>query len=245
MARPRRPQGAGVRERTAPARRHHDDGGAADAAQLEPLLEAGLSDLGLALEPGQRSALVAFVQLLGQWNRVHSLTAVRDTRAMVGRHLLDSLAIVPYVRGPRVLDLGSGAGLPGIPLAIALPDLQFVLLDAAIRKTRFLRHAVAVLRLANVSVAHSRVEQYRPPANFDTLVARAVASSRGMLEAARHLIAPGGRLLAMKGRYPTEELSDLPAWSRAQDVVSYKVPGEPGERHLVVLRPREDESTEP
>jgi len=123
---------------------------------------------------------------------------------MVGRHLLDSLALASRLAGPRVLDVGSGPGLPGIPLAIARPDLQFVLLDAASRKTRFLVQATGVLGLENASVVRSRVQQYRPPVKFDTLVARAVASSRDMLDACRHLIAPGGRLLAMKGRYPAE-----------------------------------------
>lgn len=207
---------------------------------MSELLEGGLAALGLDLEPDRQARLIAFVELLARWNRVYSLTAVREPPAMVGRHLLDSLALVPHVAGPRVLDVGSGAGLPGIPLAIALPELQFVLLDAASRKTRFLVQAVGVLGLDNVAVVRSRIQQYRPPVKFDTLVARAVASSRDLLEASRHLIAPGGRLLAMKGRYPAEELSDLPAWSGVDEVVSYSVPGETGERHLLVLRPHED-----
>lgn len=200
-------------------------------------LAAGLAALPLALDARATQQLLAYLQLLGKWNTAFNLTAIRDPEEMVTRHLLDSLAILPWVQGPRVLDVGSGAGLPGIPLAIARPDLAFTLLDANAKKTRFITQAVGELGLKNVEVVQNRAENYRPSATFDTLVSRAFASIADMLAATRHLCAPHGRFLAMKGVYPEEELAAVPA-EMAIETVALRVPGLAAARHLVILTPR-------
>jgi len=137
------------------------------ATTLLSSLQDGVHALGLALAPAAQEKLIAYIELLAKWNQAYNLTAVRDPEQMIARHLLDSLAILPWVRGPRVLDIGSGAGLPGIPLALARPELQFVLLDSNAKKTRFITQALAELGLENVEVVHSRVEKYQPAVPFD------------------------------------------------------------------------------
>lgn len=184
-----------------------------------------------------RERLLAYLQLLAKWNSAYNLTAVRDPAEMVTRHLLDSLAIAPYLRGPRVLDIGTGPGLPGIPLAVLRSDLQFTLLDANAKKTRFVVQAVGELALKNVEVVQTRVENYRPAQKFDTLMSRAFASIADMLAGARHLCAPGGRFLAMKGVSPEEELQALPAGYDIE-VLALAVPGLDAARHVVIVTPR-------
>lgn len=200
-------------------------------------LAEGLAALPLALDTRATHRLLDYLQLLAKWNTAFNLTAIRDPEEMVTRHLLDSLAILPWLQGPRVLDVGSGAGLPGIPLAIARPDLAFTLLDANAKKTRFITQAVGELGLKNVEVVQNRAENYRPSATFDTLVSRAFASIADMLAATRHLCAPHGRFLAMKGVYPEEELAAVPA-EMATETVALRVPGLAAARHLVILTPR-------
>ena len=204
---------------------------------LEQRLHQGITDLGLALAAPVETKLLQYLQLLAKWNQVYNLTAVRDPAAMVTRHLLDSLAVAPHVRGPRVLDIGTGPGLPGIPLALARPELAFTLLDANAKKTRFVTQAAGELGLANVEVVQSRVENYRPAQKFDTLVSRAFSNIADMLANARHLCAPSGRFLAMKGTYPEEELAAVAA-EYATEVVALTVPGLDAERHVVILTPR-------
>jgi len=177
------------------------------------------------------------VHLLVKWNAAYTLTAVRDPGEMVTRHLLDSLAVAPHLHGRRVLDIGTGPGLPGIPLAIARPALSFTLLDANAKKTRFVTQVVGELALNNVEVVQARVENYRPAEKFDTLVSRAFASIADMLDGARHLCAPEGRFLAMKGTYPEEELAAIPH-GFASEVLALQVPGLAAQRHLVILRPQ-------
>ena len=210
-------------------------------------LAAGVVELGLRLPPLAEEHLLAFLAELRRWNRAYNLVAEAPVLDWVRRHLLDSLSIAAALRavaaeaghgaapsaGPfRVLDLGSGAGLPGIPLAVALPELRFVLLDGNGKKARFCRHAVTALGLPNVEVAEERAEHYAPPAPFDAAVVRAV----GSLARIRALLRPRcrGPILAMKGRYPTRELEAL----RGVPVttVRLRVPGIDAERHLVVLR---------
>lgn len=186
---------------------------------------------------GQARAL-AYLALLQKWNRVYNLTGVRDAREMVTRHLLDSFAITPFVAGPRVLDIGTGAGLPGIPLALALPDMEFVLLDSSSKKVQFVRHAVTELALDNVTVVCQRVQQYAPALRFDTVVTRALASTKEVLTMARPLCAPGGRILLMKGAFPTEELAEMPGGYNIVQVVRLRVPGLRARRHLVHIEPR-------
>lgn len=201
---------------------------------LDRPLEQGLQQLGTPLAAEQRRLLLAYLRLLEKWNSAYNLTAVRNPADMVTRHLLDSLAILPHLHGRRVLDIGTGAGLPGIPLAIARPALAFTLLDANAKKTRFVTQAVGELHLINVEVRQARAEQYHPAQNFDTLVSRAFASIADMLAAARHLCAPGGRFLAMKGTYPENELAAVPA-GYSVEVLALAVPGLSAERHVVIL----------
>jgi 16S rRNA (guanine527-N7)-methyltransferase len=207
------------------------------ASTLQIALQEGLHALGLALVPDVQEKLIAYIELLAKWNQAYNLTAVRDRQQMIARHLLDSLAILPLVHGPRVLDIGSGAGLPGIPLAMARPDISFVLLDSNAKKTRFLVQAVAELGLKNVEVIQERAEKYRPAVKFDTLIARAFAGIADMLSVSAPLCAPGGRWLAMKGVYPQEELSAIPP-GYTIETQQLQVPGLDAARHVVIITPQ-------
>ncbi len=204
---------------------------------LDNTLARGLEQMGLALAPPARARLLQFLQLLEKWNATYNLTAVREIEQMVPRHLLDSLAVLPFVRGPRVLDVGTGAGLPGIPLAIALPDFQFVLLDSNAKKLRFVTQAVHELGLTNVEVVQHAVEKYAPQAKFDTVIARALAAIPDMLQSSGHLCGPGGIVLAMKGVFPQEEIAGVAAGFRVREVQALTVPGLDAARHVVVLEP--------
>ena len=174
--------------------------------------------------------------MLERWNRKVNLTAVRDRDAMVTVHILDSLAARPLLHGTTVLDIGTGAGFPGLPLAIVEPDRRFVLLDSINKKIQFVQHAAAVLGLANVEAVKARAEDYAPGYRFDTVIARAVASLPQLLELAGHHVGEGGVFIALKGRYPSEELRQIPAgWDYTIEELS--VPGlDAGSRHAVLLR---------
>lgn len=209
------------------------------AAEFAQVLARGVEALKLSLSGEQQADLLAFIVLIQKWNRVYNLTAITGLREMVVRHLLDSLAMAPHLHGPRVLDVGTGAGLPGIPLAIARSDLDFALLDRTAKKTRFVTQAVAELRLTNVRVVTRRVEQYHPVELYDTVISRAFSSLTEFALTAGPLLAPHGLLLAMKGRYPAEELAALPPGYCAEKAVRIDVPGLDEERHAVYLR-RED-----
>jgi 16S rRNA (guanine527-N7)-methyltransferase len=202
--------------------------------QLLDTLRQGVDALGVALPAGAAAQLIAYLRLLAKWNRAYNLTAVADVDEMVPRHLLDSLAVAPYVQGPRVLDIGTGAGLPGIPLACARPHDAFTLLDSNAKKTRFLTQAVAELALTNVTVVNTRVEQFHPSEQFVTLLARAWAPIPDMLDRCRHLLISGNRLLALKGTYPKDELGAL-SGPYAWEVQRLTVPGLSAERHLVII----------
>jgi 16S rRNA (guanine527-N7)-methyltransferase len=205
-----------------------------DDPLLAPLA-AGTRELGMELDDASARAAVAYLRELERWNRAYNLTAIRDAEGMLVRHLLDSLAVLPFVRGPRVLDAGTGPGLPGIPLALAAPALELTLLDSGAKKVRFLRHVVAALGLKNVEVVHARLEDYPAGAGFDTVVARALAPLPRLLELLGPLCAPGGRILAMKGRRPDDELQKLPREWEAT-VSRLAVPGLEAQRHAVVLQ---------
>lgn len=203
-------------------------------SELRAKLDAGLAKLGLELPEAVREGLVAYVQMLARWNKAYNLTAIRDPREMVTRHLLDSLAVVPHFHARRAIDVGTGGGLPGIPLALVFPERQFVLLDANSKKTRFLVQARAELGLANVTVVHGRVEDYRPEQPFDAVITRAFASVADILTSSRHLLAPGGEFLAMKGLVPADELASLPPGFHLEEVIALTVPGlEQEQRHLL------------
>jgi 16S rRNA (guanine527-N7)-methyltransferase len=191
--------------------------------------------LGLALADTQVATLERYLDLLEKWNRVYNLTAIRERSRMVTHHLLDSLAVLPHVRGPRVLDVGSGAGLPGIPLAVASPALHVTLLESNHKKSAFLTQAVAELQLANVQVVTERVESWQPEARFDTIVSRAFAELGEFATLAGRLLAPQGVLAAMKGVHPFEEIERLPQGYRVRQVVRLRVPGLDAERHLVLM----------
>jgi 16S rRNA (guanine527-N7)-methyltransferase len=207
---------------------------------LTEQLTQGLAALGLPLDGAVQTKLLAYLDLLGKWNRTYNLTAVRDPAQMVTRHLLDSLAVAPYVHGPRVLDIGTGAGLPGIPLALALPDLHFTLLDSNAKKTRFIRHATATLAIENIEVIQARVEQFRPRWKFDTLISRAFSDIPAMLDASRHLCGEQGQFLAMKGAIPEAELARIPDEFTVMAVQALAVPGLDAQRHLIIITPRCD-----
>jgi 16S rRNA (guanine527-N7)-methyltransferase len=198
-------------------------------------LALGIAALGVALSGAQRARLEQYLLLLEKWNRVYNLTAIRDRERMITHHLLDSLAILPHVRGPRVLDVGSGAGLPGIPLAVASPALQVTLLDSNHKKAAFMRQAIGELGLANASVVAERVESWRTEARFDMIVSRAFAELGEFVASCARLLAPGGILAAMKGVHPHEEIERLPAGFCVERVIRLEVPGLDGERHLVVV----------
>lgn len=204
-------------------------------SDLHGLLRRGLAELALGLSVEAQQKLLDYVSLLAKWNRVYNLTAIRDPADMVVKHLLDSLAVAPYLHGENIVDVGSGPGLPGIPLAVANPTLRFTLIDSATKKTRFMTQAVAELGLANVEVIHTRVEEYRPATPFNTVLSRAFASLHDMLNGTAHLCAEGGAFLAMKGAYPEAELREVPPGFHVSDVIRLQVPLLDGERHLLIV----------
>jgi len=203
---------------------------------LARILRDGLDQLpGASLDGDQLDALRSYLDLLQRWNRTYNLTAIRHPAEMVGRHLLDSLAVLPWVEETPLLDAGAGAGLPGIPLAIARPRLAVTLLDSAGKKVRFMNHVCRELGLGNVRVVQARLESWQPEQVFGQVISRAFASLADFASAARHLAAASLRLLAMKGRYPETELAELPAWVRVAAVEKLVVPGLQEERHLVIM----------
>lgn len=215
-------------------------------ALLQQRLDAGLEGLfptlshdmrpACELDQGQRDLLIDYIGLLARWNRAFNLTAVRDPLDMVSRHLLDSLAVLPWLCDGPVLDAGTGAGLPGIPLAVARPDLEFTLLDSNGKKTRFVRQVVSELGLKHVNVVQARLESYRPARKFATIVARALAPVRELHLTSRHLCRQGGRLLALKGRAPLEEIAALDVDAALIAVHALSVPFLDGERNLIEIR---------
>jgi 16S rRNA (guanine527-N7)-methyltransferase len=208
-----------------------------DADDLAALLERGLVRLGAGLDAAARDRLVRYVLLLSRWNRAYNLTAVRDPARMVTRHLLDSLAILPWVTADRLIDVGTGPGLPGLPLAIARPACRVCLLDANGKKVRFLRQAVVELGLDNAEPVQARVESYRPALPFDLVTSRAFAALPEMIAHTRHLLAPEGRWLAMKGPSLGAEVASLPPDVRCA-VETLEVPGDSTPRQLVILSRR-------
>lgn len=201
---------------------------------LRKKLDAGLAKLGLDLPEAVRDQLIAYVELLAKWNKAYNLTAVRDPAEMVTRHLLDSLAVVPHFHGQRTIDVGTGGGLPGIPLALVFPERQFVLLDSNSKKTRFLIQAKATLGLENVTVVHERVEAFHDDDGFDCIITRAFAPVADILTGSRHLLTPQGEFLAMKGAVPEQELAAMPQGYCLVEVIPLRVPGlEQEQRHLL------------
>jgi 16S rRNA (guanine527-N7)-methyltransferase len=179
--------------------------------------------------------LLDYLALLQKWNRIYNLTAVREPAKMVSHHLLDALAVVPQVAAASVLDVGSGAGVPGIPLAIALPRIHVTLLDASQKKTAFLRQAKLELQLANVAVECARAEDWRPGRTFEFVISRAFSELAAFVAVAGRHVAQGGRLAAMKGAYPREEIARLPAGWRLERALPIAVPGLRAQRHVLLI----------
>ena len=200
----------------------------------EEQLTRGLAALGLDLPPAAQEKLLAFAALLGKWNKVYNLTALRDAEQVISHHLLDSLAVLPHLgKAKRLADIGSGGGLPGIPLAIARPDLQVALVESNQKKSAFEQQAKIELGLANVSVHCERVEAWQPEEKCDVVVSRAFSDLAEFVRLSGHLLAEGGVLLAMKGVHPYEEIAQLPAGWRVAEAIPLQVPGVEGARHLV------------
>lgn len=200
-------------------------------------LAQGLAALGLELPAEAPVRLAAYVELLEKWNRTYNLTGIREPREVLTRHLLDCLAVVPHVAARTLLDVGSGAGLPGIPLALALPQSRVTLLESAQKKAAFLRQARIELDLANVSVVCDRVEAWQPAERFDLIISRAFSDLPEYVGRVGRLCRRDGTIVAMKGAYPHDELARLPPGYSLDRVVALAVPGLGAERHLVVVRP--------
>ncbi len=203
---------------------------------LEEQIARGLVAMDIAVSPAQRGRLAAHLELIAKWNRVHNLTAIRDTSQMVTLHLLDSLSILPQLEGAGTFpDVGPGPGFPGIPIAVVRDDASITLVESSHKKCAFLQQAKTDLRLANIDIACERVERLKPAAPFDAVVSRAFSDLPDFIAQAGHLVAPGGKPVAMKGVYPYDEIGRVPPTHRLSRVLELHVPSLEAKRHLVVL----------
>lgn len=203
---------------------------------LRAKLDSLIAKTDLDVSDKQREQLLGYVGLLNKWNKAYNLTSVRDPADMLVKHILDSIVVSPYLNGERFIDVGTGPGLPGIPLAIMNPDKSFVLLDSLGKRIRFIKQVLHELGIANVVAVQSRVEEFDPEDGFDAVLSRAFASMSDMVEWCQHLPrANSGVFFALKGQLPQEEISLLPEWCSVTDVKALKVPELEGERHLVIL----------
>ncbi|HED36562.1 MAG TPA: 16S rRNA (guanine(527)-N(7))-methyltransferase RsmG [Gammaproteobacteria bacterium] len=204
--------------------------------QAEARLSQGLEQLGLSVDAHRQEKLMLYLRLMLKWNRTYNLTAIRELDEMVIRHLLDSLSIMAYIECSRVLDVGSGAGLPGVPLAICMPDCQFVLLDSNGKKTRFLRQTKIELAIENIDIIHSRIEDYKPSSGFEVITCRAFAALNTILDRTEHLVTSTTRIMAMKAK---EDLSVLTEGFEQRAQHRLQVPWLNEERHLLEITPSE------
>jgi 16S rRNA (guanine527-N7)-methyltransferase len=201
----------------------------------QELLAQGADELGLAIGASVLEKLAAYAALLEKWNRTYNLTAIRDPRKTMTHHMLDSLAVLPHLPAGNAADIGSGGGLPGIPIAITQPARSLMLNDANAKKAAFLKQATIELALQNANVHEGRVEQWQPQRGFDVVITRGFSDLAAFAAACRHLLVPGGLLFAMKGAYPRDELAALPADVEAREVAPLRVPFLDAERHLVCM----------
>ena len=205
-------------------------------ADLAEMLRAGLSQLSVTLDSEQQEKLLAYLALLDKWNSAYNLSGIRDKAQMVPYHLLDSVALVPHITGNTILDVGTGAGLPGIVLAICFPGKHFLLLDSNGKKTRFLFQVKTELGLDNVSVFHARAENFQSPEQIDIVLCRAFAGLDKFVRQCAPLVSQSGTLLAMKGQYPAAEIAALPDDFTVTAVTEMTIPGIEGSRHLIEIR---------
>ncbi|ENO0459223.1 16S rRNA (guanine(527)-N(7))-methyltransferase RsmG [Salmonella enterica] len=195
-----------------------------------------LADAGISLTDHQKTLLAAYVDMLHKWNKAYNLTSVRDPNEMLVRHILDSIVVAPYLQGQRFIDVGTGPGLPGIPLAIVLPDAHFTLLDSLGKRVRFLRQVQHELKLENITPVQSRVEAYPSEPPFDGVISRAFASLNDMVSWCHHLPGEKGCFYALKGQLPGDEIASLPDNFSVESVEKLRVPQLEGERHLVIIK---------
>ncbi len=206
-----------------------------DFKQLHTELLNQLSQNHFSINEIISKKLVEYVLLLHKWNQIHNLTSIRDPLQMLSKHIIDSLAISPYLQGPNILDVGTGAGLPGLPLALTHPQYRFALLDSNGKKTRFLMHVIQTLMIANVDIIPLRVEKYHPKNCFNSIVSRAFSQLNEFLHKTRHLCCENGIFLAMKGQYPTEEIKTLDADFKLLDTKDLQIAGLDQKRHLLII----------
>jgi 16S rRNA (guanine527-N7)-methyltransferase len=199
------------------------------------ILIQGAKSFGIALSEAQAAGMLRLLDELDDWNQRMNLTAIRDRPSQLTKHLLDSLSAQPFLQGRRIADIGTGAGFPGLPLAIVNPDREFTLIDSTAKKLKFVDHVAQLLGLSNVTTVHTRAESFRTPWRFDTVTSRAVGATGRFVDWAGHLCVGGGRLLAMKGREPTEELTALPSGWKVAAIHRVTVPGLDEERHIVEI----------
>ncbi|QLY63049.1 16S rRNA (guanine(527)-N(7))-methyltransferase RsmG [Citrobacter freundii] len=196
-----------------------------------------LADAGISLTDHQKNQLIAYVDMLHKWNKAYNLTSVRDPNDMLVRHILDSIVVAPHLQGERFIDVGTGPGLPGIPLSIVRPDAHFTLLDSLGKRVRFLRQVQHELKRENITPVQSRVEDFPSEPPFDGVISRAFASLNDMVTWCHHLPGQNGRFYALKGQLPEDEIASLPAEFSVESVEKLRVPQLDGERHLVVIKP--------
>ncbi|GAB3025910.1 16S rRNA (guanine(527)-N(7))-methyltransferase RsmG [Bowmanella dokdonensis] len=204
-------------------------------AELLASLQQHLASLSLEVDAGKQHDLIAFVQLINKWNKAYNLTSVRDPQEMLVKHILDSIVVAPHLKGQHFIDVGTGPGLPGIPLAIMLPQCQFVLLDSLGKRIRFIKQAAHELGLTNIVAVQSRVEEFVPSRPFDGVLSRAFASVKDMLHWCQHLVDSQGVFIALKGQFPADEIQQMPPQFRLGEVIRLEVPGLQAERHLVTI----------
>lgn len=209
-------------------------------SRLNHLLKQALIANHHSLSHEMQQQLVQYLELMLHWNKVINLTSITEPREMVYLHIIDSLSVIPYLHGKNMLDVGTGAGLPGLPLAITEPDQQWVLLDKNSKKTRFLTQVIAELKLTNVKAVHARSEDFKSQHCFDSILSRAFGTLRLFGDTTEHMLCPNGKLIAMKGKYPTEEINDIPNAFTIQDVNPLTLNGMDVERHIVRLIKREE-----
>jgi 16S rRNA (guanine527-N7)-methyltransferase len=204
-------------------------------AELENFLKEGIRQLNIPLTPITLDRILLYVDYLAHWNQTYNLTAIKDKRDMIIKHVLDSLSLYPFLHGKRCIDVGTGPGLPGFMLALALPEIEFVLLDSQIKKTQFIRRVLREIPLDNVAVCHQRIEDHKPAILYDIIVSRAFASLQDMIQCTVHLRAPQSYYLAMKGIWPQPEIAAIEK-DYSIEVKALNVPFLQGERHVVIIR---------